>query len=64
MAVDPIHGDILGAKITSNDGSYVEDTTLCKPGAKDSIGSQSNVTEPFAPSQPIGGPYGGMKTMK
>lgn len=64
MAVDPIHGDILGAKVTSNDGTRVEDTKLTKPGAKDSIGSQQNVTEPFSPSQTIGGPYGGMKTMK
>lgn len=63
MAVDPIKGDILGAKITSNDGQRVEDTTLLKPGAKDSL-SGTNVTEPFAPSQSINGPFGGMKTMK
>ena len=52
--------DILGMKITSNDGQYVEDTTLCKPGAKDSIGRESNVTEPFQPaSVSIPSPKGG-----
>lgn len=63
MVVDPIHGDILGAKVTSNDGTRVEDSTLTKPGAKDSL-SGTNVTEPFSPSQAINGPFGGMKTSK
>lgn len=65
MAVDPIHGDILSAKITSNDGSYVEDTKLTKPGASDSIGG-TNVTEPFSGSIDIGkmGGWGGMKKSK
>lgn len=62
------NADVLGMKITSNDGSYVEDTTLTKPGAKDSIGRESNVTEPFQPSSvsipsPKGGTYNG-KNMK
>lgn len=62
------NSDVLGMKITSNDGSCVEDTTLCKPGAKDSIGSGSNVTEPFEPSavaipSPKGGTVNG-KNMK
>lgn len=63
MVVDPINGDILGATITSNDGTRVEDSTLTKPGAKDSL-SGTNVTEPFAPTAKIAGPFGGMKTSK
>lgn len=51
--------DVLGMKITSNDGERVEDSTLNKTGAKDSI-SGTNVTEPFAPSAPsIPSPKGG-----
>lgn len=61
--VDPIHGDILNAEVTSNSGTRVEDTTLLKPGAKDSLGG-TNVTERFEPSASIPGPYGGMKTSK
>ena len=61
------HADVLGMKITSNDGSYVEDTTLCKPGAKDGL-SGTNVTEPFEPAavaipSPKGGTING-KNMK
>jgi hypothetical protein len=53
-------GDVLGMKVTSNDGKFVQDTTLCKPGAKDSIGRESNVTEPFEPaSVAIPSPKGG-----
>lgn len=65
MAVDPIHGDILHATVTSNDGKRVEDTTLCKPGAKDSIGG-TNVTVPFERSVDVGaiGGFGGMKKPK
>lgn len=59
--------DILGMKVTSNDGVRVEDSTLCKPGAKDSL-SGTNVTEPFAPAgvsvpSPKGGTING-KNMK
>lgn len=63
--IDPIKGDILSAKVTSNDGSYVEDTKLCKPGASDSL-SGTNVTEPFSGSVDIGkmGGFGGMKKSK
>jgi len=63
--IDPIHGDILGAKITSNDGEEREGSDLVKPGAKDSIGG-TNVTEPFEPSfdvEGIGG-FGGEKKSK
>lgn len=63
MVVDPINGDILGATITSNDGTRVEDTKLTKPGASDSL-SGTNVTEPFSRSVEIKGPFGGMKTAK
>ena len=52
-------GDVLGMEVTSNSGSYVEDTTLLKPGAKDSL-SGTNVTQPFEPSAvAIPKPYGG-----
>ena len=66
--MDMRKGDVLGMKVTSNDGKFVEDTSLCKPGAKDSIGSGSNVTEPFEPSavaipSPKGGTVNG-KNMK
>jgi len=59
------HADVLGMKITSNDGSRVEDTSLTKPGAKDSL-SGTNVTEPFTGSVDIGkmGPFGGMNKTK
>lgn len=68
MGKDIRHADVLGMKVTSNDGQYVEDTTLCKPGAKDSIGGESNVTTPFEPSavaipSPKGGTING-KNMK
>ena len=50
-------------KVTSNDGKNVEDTTLLKPGAKDSL-SGTNVTEAWAPSASakgaVKGPVGGM----
>lgn len=66
--MDMRKGDVLGMKVTSNDGKFVEDTSLCKPGAKDSIGSGSNVTKPFEPSavaipSPKGGTVNG-KNMK
>lgn len=65
---DILNADVLGMKVTSNDGERVEDSTLCKPGAKDSIGGESNVTEPFQPSavaipSPKGGTING-KNMK
>lgn len=60
--VDPIHGNILDAKITSNEGVNPEDNPQLKPGAKDSIGREQNVTERFETSFSPKGPFGGMKT--
>lgn len=59
------HADVLGMKVTSNDGKRVEDTDLLKTGAKDSL-SGTNVTEPFTGSVDIGkmGPFGGMNKPK
>lgn len=51
--------DVLSMKITSNDGQRVEDTTLCKPGAKDGL-SGTNVTEPFTTTFSVPAPHGGM----
>lgn len=64
MSKDIRHADVLGMKITSNDGQRVEDTTLCKPGAKDSL-SGTNVTEPFTTNFTVSKPHGGFdKNMK
>lgn len=65
MAVDPINGDILSAKVTSNDGVREGDDKLRNPGANDSL-SGTNVTEPFSGSIDIGkmGGWGGMKKSK
>jgi len=66
MAVDPINGDILSAKVTSNDGVLETDNKLRSPGASDSLGTGTNVTEPFSGSVDIGkmGGWGGMKKSK
>jgi hypothetical protein len=66
--MDMRKGDVLGMEVTSNDGKFVEDTSLCKTGAKDSIGGESNVTQPFEPAavaipSPKGGTMNG-KNMK
>ena len=57
--MDMRKGDVLGMEVTSNSGEFVQDTTLCKPGAKDGL-SGTNVTEPFQPAavaipKPLGG---------
>ena len=55
--------DVVNMKITSNDGENVEDTTLLKPGAKDSL-SGDNVTESFEGSvsvKGLAGKAGGLK---
>lgn len=56
------NSDVPGMKITSNDGKEVRDTTLLKPGAKDSL-SGENSTVPFEPSQSLKGPWGGSNKM-
>lgn len=65
--MDMRKGDVLGMEVTSNSGKFVEDTTLCKPGAKDSL-SGTNATVPFEPAavaipSPKGGTING-KNMK
>ena len=56
---DILSGDILGMKVTSNDGERRDEHDLYKMGAKDSL-SGTNVTEPFSPAAvAIPSPKGG-----
>lgn len=54
------------ADFSSNKGVNPQDNPQLKPGAKDSIGKQSNVMTPFSGSVDIGkmGPFGGMNKYK
>lgn len=56
---DILSSDILGMKVTTNDGQTRDQHTLYTMGAKDSLGG-TNVTEPFEPaSVAIPSPKGG-----
>jgi hypothetical protein len=44
-----------------NRGVNPQENPQLKPGAKDSIGSQSNSLTPFSGSSKISGPFGGEK---
>lgn len=46
---------------SSNKGVNMQDNPQLKPGAKDSVGSQSNELKPFSGASKLSGPYGGEK---
>lgn len=49
---------------SSNKGVNPQDNPQLKPGAKDSVGHQSNELTPFSGSGKITGPFGGEVTKK
>lgn len=54
------------SKFSSNQGVNMQDNGQLKPGAKDSVGSQSNDLTPFSGSESISkmGPFGGENVYK
>lgn len=54
------------SNFSANQGVNPQDNTQLKPGAKDSVGSQSNDLTPFAGSVDVAkmGPFGGLAKHK